>query len=45
VERKRVGVRRVLLAASAAQGAIGTDEHGYRAEFLGLVKKAKSLKR
>ena len=27
-----------------AQGGLGEDEHGYRAEFLDMVRKAKSLK-
>ncbi len=30
--------------AELAGGAIGTDKHGYRAEFIKLVKKAKELK-
>jgi Ca-activated chloride channel family protein len=27
-----------------AQGAVGRDEHGYRTEFLELVRRAKSLR-
>ena len=31
--------------AEIAHGSKGTDRHGYRAEFVNLVKKAKSLRK
>jgi len=35
----------IILVAALAAGALGTDEHGYRAELVSLVKRASGLTR
>ncbi|MHC5066111.1 MAG: vWA domain-containing protein, partial [Planctomycetota bacterium] len=40
---KHKGISSYALAREYAQGSLGADKHGYRAEFVKLVKQAESL--